>query len=201
MRQGKRVHGDTLKGARETIQTSYISPRIYETFPFEDTRETGATMHADQFRVALAVAEISPKELCELFWLKRRAVRRFANDELPIPRGIADYLRMKVAARVRAMAIATGTPIATSEEFNEPPGDAAAAEIFAMIESLTRKTSVLEQRGMSREEVATLRRDTQTRLAEVMQNGGQDCNGVRHVVREFDADSGAEQVVAEAEAE
>lgn len=87
-----------------------------KNFPLEDIRQTQTTITSEQLRVCLLALDMSTKELGALFKVNNQVVRNWINGRTVIPKGISDYLRLKVSMRIRALSISTGTPVSLDED-------------------------------------------------------------------------------------
>tara|TARA_B100001248_G_C27387968_1_gene460698 strand:- start:299 stop:748 length:450 start_codon:yes stop_codon:yes gene_type:complete len=87
-----------------------------KSFPLEDIRQTQTTITSEQLRVCLLALDMSTKELGALFKVNNQVVRNWINGRTVIPKGISDYLRLKVSMRIRALSISTGTPVSLEED-------------------------------------------------------------------------------------
>lgn len=85
-------------------------------FPVEDPRQTGGTLSPDNIRVSLLALDMEPEELRALFGVSRQTMKNWMSGRTPLPKGISDYLRLKVAQRIRALSIGTGTPVSLEED-------------------------------------------------------------------------------------
>ncbi len=107
-----------------------------EAIPTDDPRITQRTMSPDQFRLCMLALDMEPKELRGLFCLTAAVYHNWSSGRTPLPKGVADYLRLRVAQRIRAMSIATGTPIQVDEDLSDNPSAGALAAIEIILENL-----------------------------------------------------------------
>jgi hypothetical protein len=80
--------------------------------------------------------DMDPKELRGLFYLTRSVYHNWSCGRTPIPKGVADYLRLRVAQRIRAMAIATGTPVQLPEDVADKPTLKALSAVETILDDL-----------------------------------------------------------------
>ncbi len=109
---------DQLLDAR--FNRSRRNAGFLESIPTEDPRQTNRTMSPDQLRISMLAIDMEPKELRALFGLTKSVYHNWSSGRTAVPKGIADYLRLKVAQRIRAMSIATGTPVQLDEDTIKP---------------------------------------------------------------------------------
>lgn len=108
-----------------------------KAFPIEDIRQTQTTITSDQLRVCLLALDMSSKELCGLFKVNDQVVRNWLNGRTIIPKGISDYLRLKVSMRIRALSISTGTPVSLEEDLpSRIPSVRSLSAIEAILQNL-----------------------------------------------------------------
>lgn len=87
-----------------------------EQFPIEDPRQTQRTLSPNQLRISLLALDMEPAELRALFGVTNQTMKNWSSGRTPLPKGVADYLRLKVSQRIRALAIGTGTPVSLEED-------------------------------------------------------------------------------------
>ena len=109
---------------------------ILEAIPTEDPRKTQRTMSASQMRLCMLALDLDPKELCGLFRISSNTFHNWSGERTPVPKGIADYLRLRVAQRIRSMAIATGTPVQLPEDVADNPSLKALSAVEVILEDL-----------------------------------------------------------------
>jgi len=112
------------------------SAGVLQAVPSEDPRLTQRTMSADQLRLCMLAIDMEPKELRALFCLTKSIYHNWSSGRTPVPKGISDYLRLRVAQRIRAMAIATGTPVQMDEDIADSPSLKALAAIEVILQDL-----------------------------------------------------------------
>lgn len=117
-------------------------------YPFEDPLRNGRTMTPTQFQIALVSLDMSKRDITVYFQKPPRAVERWLSGAEPIPMGIADWLRMRLITRIKAMVNATGAPTMLAPDPHvEKPSARALSMIAALIKNLN-----LEQRFWSAHE-------------------------------------------------
>jgi len=87
-----------------------------KAFPIEDIRQTQTTITSNQLRVCMLALDMPSKELCGLFKVSDQTYRNWISNRTKVPKGISDYLRLKVSMRIRALSISTGTPVQLNED-------------------------------------------------------------------------------------
>ena len=85
----------------------------------EDVRKTYNTMSPRQMRLSLQALDMDGKELAAMFGVSKDTFKNWSAGRTPLPRGIADYLRLRVASKIRAISITTGTPVEIGQDFEE----------------------------------------------------------------------------------
>jgi hypothetical protein len=85
-------------------------------FPIEDPRQTQKTLSPHQLKISLLALDMEQAELKALFGVTQQTVKNWSAGRTSLPKGIADYLRLKVAQRIRALSIGTGTPVSLEED-------------------------------------------------------------------------------------
>jgi len=106
-------------------------------FPIEDPRQTQNTLSPAQLRISLLALDMEPAELRALFGVTNQTMKNWSSGRTPLPKGIADYLRLKVAQRIRALSIGTGTPVSLEEDLpDKVPSMKALAAIDEILKTL-----------------------------------------------------------------
>jgi hypothetical protein len=80
---------------------------------------------------------MEPAELRALFGVTNQTMKNWSSGRTPLPKGISDYLRLKVAQRIRALSIGTGTPVSLEEDLpDKVPSMKALAAIDEILKTL-----------------------------------------------------------------
>ena len=93
-------------------------------------------MSADQMRISMLAIDMDMKEMRGLFCLTKSVYHNYSSGRTPLPKGMADYLRLRVAQRIRAMSIATGTPVQLSEDVADNPSLTSLSAVESILKDL-----------------------------------------------------------------
>tara|TARA_R110000851_G_scaffold102100_7_gene218557 strand:- start:614 stop:1021 length:408 start_codon:yes stop_codon:yes gene_type:complete len=107
-----------------------------DSIPNDDPRRSQRTMSADQMRISMLAIDMDMKEMRGLFCLTKSVYHNYSSGRTPLPKGMADYLRLRVAQRIRAMSIATGTPVQLSEDVADNPSLTSLSAVESILKDL-----------------------------------------------------------------
>ena len=118
---------------RKKLATRHRPKGFMEAILAEDPRETHHTLSPDQLRITMLALDMEAEELRALFCVSRQVLKNWTSGRTPLPKGVADYLRLRVSQRIRALSIGTGTPVSLEEDL---PQDVPSMRSVAAIENI-----------------------------------------------------------------
>jgi hypothetical protein len=118
---------------RKRLATRHKPMGWVESIPIEDPRQTHRTLSPDQLRITLLALDMETDELRALFGISRQVCKNWTSGRTPLPKGVADYLRLRVSQRIRALSIGTGTPVSLEEDL---PSDVPSMRSLAAIDQI-----------------------------------------------------------------
>lgn len=129
-----------MKTDRSALRPSLREIDGYLTdFPFEDPTHRGRTMTPTQLRIAMLSLDLSQAGLAALFQKPGAAITRWLEGKEPVPLGVADWLRIRLMTRIKAMVGATGAPMMIEPQQGERPSHKALSMMGALIQNLERE--------------------------------------------------------------
>jgi len=129
-----------MKTDRSALRDSLKEIDGYLTdFPFEDPTHKSRTMTPTQLRIAMLSLDFSQLGCATLFQKPIAAVGRWLDGSDPVPLGIADWLRIRLMTRIKAMVGATGAPLMIEPQKAERPSNKALSMMGALIQNLERE--------------------------------------------------------------
>lgn len=79
-------------------------------WPLSDPRVTGRSISQAQFILALKALGMNPGQFAEFWGVASRTAYAWANGDIPVPLGVADYLKYVIGQFVRLRCIQLGVP-------------------------------------------------------------------------------------------
>lgn len=118
---------------RKKLATRHKPKGFVDSIPVEDPRETHRTLSPEQLRITMLALDMEGEELRALFCVSRQVLKNWTSGRTPLPKGVADYLRLRVSQRIRALSIGTGTPVSLEEDL---PQDVPSMRSLAAIDQI-----------------------------------------------------------------
>lgn len=129
-----------MKTDRSALRQSLHEITGYLTdYPYEDPTLHGKTMTPTQCKIAMLSLDLSQGAIAALFQKPPATVSRWLDGSEPVPLGIADWLRIRLTTRIKAMVGATGAPLLIEPQGSERPSRKALSMMGALISNLERE--------------------------------------------------------------